>query len=295
MTPSDAGPLDPPSPAEWNHLGCEAVEELHGGHQSRVFRVRRGARDVVVKLTDSRQVDSEDLTCRVALVDALAHRNPDVVGPLPLGDDLVIPVGGWLAVGYPYVSGERPDVDRPRHVEAMGSTLATLHRSLAELPDHRLPEVAALRVDGPEPVHRAEGGRQLLHGDYSSSNLRVQEGRLRILDFDDCGYGPVELEIGNTLYMVLFDAAMRGEPAVYERFRPAFVAAYEQTSGTSLAEAALDEAIARRRSALRHWLDHLDEAPVGIRSSSPSWRQTLRAFAVSDEEGGWGELDLSGG
>lgn len=282
VTPSEPVPLAPPSASDWARIGGEAIEELHGGHQSRVFRVRQGAGEVVVKLTDRRHVDTEHFARRVDLVDTLAHRNPDVVGPIPLSDDLVSLVGDWLAVAYPYVSGEAPDIGRHRNVEAMGHTLATLHRSLAELPDYRLPSVSALRVDGAEGLDHAPEGRQLLHGDYSSSNLRMQDGRLRIFDFDDCGYGPVEFEIGNTLYMVLFDATMTGRSDRYERFRQWFVPAYGEKSGRPIAEPAIGEAINRRLSALRHWLDNLGEAPIGIRNSPPEWRQKLRAFARND-------------
>lgn len=282
MSSSEVVPLPAPTVSDWARIRGEAVEELHGGHQSRVFRVRREGRDVVVKLTDTRRVDIEHFARRVDLVDTLSHRNPDVVGPIPLSNDLITPIGGWLAVGYPFLSGDRPDIDRHGDVEAMGLTLATLHRSLAELLDDRLPNLAALRVDGAGSDETAHG-HQLLHGDYSSSNLRMDHDRLRIFDFDDCGFGPVEFEIGNTLYMVLFDATMTGHSDRYERFRQSFVPAYERTSGRSIADRALDGAISRRRSALRHWLDNLDEAPIGIRTSPPEWRQKLRAFAGNDE------------
>lgn len=252
---------------------------MQGGHQSRVFRMRRGADDLVVKLTDPRHVDAEEFVTRIGVVAEVERLEAAVVGPVPLLDDLTTPVGGWLAVGYPYVAGEAPNADRADDADRMADVLASLHRSLAQLPHHDLPPVAALRIGDDELLTGRSQTGQLLHGDYSSSNLRVHRGRVRILDFDDCGYGPVEFDIGNALYMVLFDATIIGDPARYERFRDRFVISYVERSGAALTETLLDEMIDRRRAALRHWLDHLDDAPIGIRTSSPGWRQKLRAFA----------------
>jgi hypothetical protein len=57
-------------------------------------------------------------------------------------------------------------------------------------------------------------------------------------------------------------------------------------SGRRIDHQYLDAMIELRRSALRYWLDHLDEAPIGIRSSSPEWHTTLRSFAARSFEGG---------
>ena len=116
------------------------------------------------------------------------------------------------------------------------------------------------------------------HGDFSDANTLLADGAVGIFDFDDCGYGPIEFEVGNSLYMVLFDAAMTGDHPRYERFRDWFVTSYEATLGTSITDATLDAAIRLRIDALGRWLDDLRLAPIGIRTASPEWHGTLRTF-----------------
>ena len=127
------------------------------------------------------------------------------------------------------------------------------------------------------------GPRQLLHGDYSNANVMFSAGLVRVFDFDDCGYGPVEFEVGNTLYMVLFDAAMSSKMPEYERFRNWFVAEYRSTSGHQLPDHHLDTAIARRVDALRRWVERPETAPIGIRTATPAWLESLRAFVRSQD------------
>jgi len=66
----------------------------------------------------------------------------------------------------------------------------------------------------------------------------------------------------------------------YETFRRSFLAGYLGASGSSLPEEALDRFIDLRVQALRAWLDDLDNAPIGIRTASPSWQATLRSFVA---------------
>jgi len=155
-----------------------------------------------------------------------------------------------------------------------------LHRSLRRLTTRPLPLVAALRASEPAP-EALTGPIQLLHGDYSLANVFLDGDRTRVIDFDDCGYGPVEFELGNTLYMVLFDATMNNDPRSYERFRRWFCDSYTAEAATVLSDADLDRSIELRRSALRHWLEYPANAPIGIRSASPEWRRQLQTFADS--------------
>lgn len=248
---------------------------------SRVFRAARGGLPVVIKLTDSRMVDLRLFDDRLRMLDQLAEINPDAVGPIEIGSSLVNRLGDWLAVGYRFVEGDGPDLGRPDDVARMGVTLAALHDSLARMGSCDVPTVLALRSQ-PDADFSAMGRRQLLHGDFSSANVLFDREQTRIFDFDDAGYGPVEFEVGNTLYMVLFDATMNADPGLYERFREEFVPAYGAAAGTSPSDAVLDRAITLRCSALRVWLDSPSEAPIGIRMSSPEWRKRLRSFAEAD-------------
>jgi Ser/Thr protein kinase RdoA (MazF antagonist) len=233
---------------------------------------------VVVKLTDERLVEPEQFERRLDALVELAQANGDAVGPQRHRGAFMNRLCGWLVVVYPFIDGTQPDLDRERDVARMGRTLAGLHRSMAALPTPGLRVVAALRVASPATTELHSDRSQLIHGDFAPANLCIAAGRLRVFDFDDCGSGPVEFDVGNALYMVLFDATIDEAPARYHRFRPWFVDAYRAEAEEPIDDDVLDTVIELRRSALRHWLDNLGEAPIGIRTSSPQWRRTLRSF-----------------
>ncbi|MCP3990400.1 MAG: phosphotransferase [Actinomycetia bacterium] len=265
--------LGEPSPSVWTELGLTREAEVHGGHQSKVFLATGQAGPLIVKLARASPA-ADVLRQRVEIIRQLADINRAVVGPLELRSNLVTDVGQWRVVCYPYVEGTSPDTDDRCDAEAMAETLAMLHDSLATLTEAKLPLVAALRGEPDDGLRHG----QVIHGDYAAANLIVTRSGLKVIDFDDCGHGSVEFEIGNSLYMVLFDAWYSGTPYRYERFRSWFVDAYRNTASFHIEEALLDEAIGVRARALARWLAKPTEAPEGIRTSSPEWRQRLRSF-----------------
>lgn len=281
MAPSEnLEPLPLPIDEVWTSIGVVCGPELHGGHQSRVFAAERGGEAVVVKLTDSRLVD-DAFGRRLAVTAALAKIDASVVGPVRLNAVPMARLGGWLAAVYPFIEGRAPDIRNEADVRRMASTMASLHRSLDELGPVDLPAVAALA--GTRLSADAEGfGRfQLLHGDFSHTNLMFSEHQVHTVDFDDCGYGPVEFDVGNTLYMVLFDAATSSEMVHYERFREWFVDEYRSASGHACPIEAVNESIRLRVQALGRWVKRPESAPIGIRTATTAWRDSLRAFVRS--------------
>lgn len=278
---TDAGP-NIPGRGEWRRLNIELGDELHEGKQSRVFDARLDGRRVAVKLTDARLADVDVLNRRMEAIEALAAINATVVAPLRVGGALVERIGGWWTTATPFVVGERLDDNNADHALLLGSSLAELHRAMRRLPRFEIPPIAALKSADLE-LERTDW--QLLHGDFSSSNILITPAGLRVLDLDDCGYGPVEYELANSLYMVLFDSHQAAHPEMYERFRPAFLAAYRDGSNTSISDAAVDQLIEIRLDALRAWLDNLDNAPIGIRTASPEWREVLATFVASRRPG----------
>jgi Phosphotransferase enzyme family len=193
----DEGTLAPPASGVWEQMGLTVVGELNGGHQSRAVLVHRDAEQLVIKLTDARLVDLQEFETRIGVVRDLAAVDEHAVGPIEIGPSLINHLGGWLAVAYPYVPGPNPDPENRAEVKKLARSLAALHHSLRRLTTTRpLPLVAALRASGPladalpDPV-------QLLRGDYSPANVLLDGDRTRVIDFDDCGYGPIEFELGN--------------------------------------------------------------------------------------------------
>ncbi|MCL1593605.1 MAG: phosphotransferase, partial [Actinomycetia bacterium] len=183
-----------------------------------------------------------------------------------------------LGTLFEFVDGEYVDHSRASDAHLMGVELATLHDTLDRLPRCDIPLVPALSVMN---FGRPTDELQLLHGDFSDQNLRNQGGRLRIFDFDDCGYGPRAFDVANSLYMVLFDEMVDGSDGLdsYGQFEVAFLAGYRSGAGSDSVDSDdLLRFVDLRVSALQAWLDDLASAPPGIRTSTPQWHATLRRF-----------------
>lgn len=259
------------------------VDELGGGHQSRVFRVvRHDGAPVVAKVLDAASVERVDLDARLGVISDLADLDPAVCRPLPIGREWVVEIGAdagdrRYVVCFEYAEGRMPDPAASADAREMGAALGRLHRSLRQLGPVALPLVAALRTRGDDGC-RDNGAHQLLHGDFNAGNLRVGRDVIRIFDFDDCGHGPPAFDVANVLYMVLFDAFVSGAPGLYGTFRPSFLSGYLDGSDLSLPEGAVDRCIDIRVDAVRTWLEDLGRAPIGIRTAPPSWHATLRDF-----------------
>jgi Ser/Thr protein kinase RdoA (MazF antagonist) len=267
-----------PGPDDWRRWRIDVVRELHEGHQSRVFEARRDDSKLAVKLADARMADLPVLEMRSEAVALLGGRHGDVVAPLRIDGSLVQPVGDWLMTATEFVEGHRVSAADPADAELLGAALARLHGALAGLPPFDLPPIAALDRPG-RSSDRADW--QLLHGDFSTKNVIATSDGLRIFDFDDCGYGPTEYDVANSLYMELFDSTVTDRPERYAAFRPAFVAGYNGTSARAVADGDLDDMIDIRIDALGRWLDDLSSAPIGVRTASPAWHRTLADFVQS--------------
>ena len=247
-----------------------------------MFAATLDGRKVAVKLTDGRLADRTVLAERMLMAEALADEVEAVVAPVRIDGELVHAVGGWLATATPFVDGRQADVVVATDAQLLGRTLAGLHRGLARLRPLELPPVSALRVD--DDTDRSRW--QLLHGDFSDQNVIVTSAGPRVFDFDDCGYGPVVYDLAQSLYMVRFDAHVDSNSDRYEAFRRPFLEGYAEAAGTAVDHAAVDSFIGARIAALGRWLDDLSTAPIGIRTSSPEWRKTLRAFVLSQNAQG---------
>jgi len=261
-------------------LGATEVEELGGGYQSRAFRIVLGdGSTAVAKVFDATTVDRAELDARLGVCSALADADPRVCRPLPVDGEVVAVIGAGRAyvVCFEYADGRAPDPSDAADAARMGTELATLHGSLRHVPVTRLPLVATLQRASAETLSLG-GAIQLLHGDFHAGNLRLGPAGLRIFDLDDCGYGPPAFDVANALYMVQFDSIVEGTPAVYDSFERSFLPAYARTRGEVVPTAVLTHFIDRRVDALARWIDDLASAPVGIRTSSPEWLATLRAF-----------------
>jgi Ser/Thr protein kinase RdoA (MazF antagonist) len=264
-----------PGPREWARFGIFDVVELHAGRQSRVFRAELDGVDVAIKLTDRQLADRAMLETRMAVVESLAADVTDVVALHRIDGAPVQPIAGWLMTAASFVTGEAVDVTRPGTAELLGRTLAALHAAMALVSPRDLPPVAALRAMPPDADR---SGWQLLHGDFNEQNVIATSTGLRVFDFDDCGYGPIEYDVANTLYMVMFDAEVHGHTVRDDAFRRGLLAGYRNEADRQLDDDIIDALIDARVAALGRWLDDLSTAPIGIRTSSSEWQDVLRTF-----------------
>ncbi len=267
-------------------LGAADAQELVGGHQARVFLLAfSDAEPVIAKVLNGGAFDRAAVEHLVGMIAQLAQIDSQVCRPLAHAGALVTSIAlegqpGSLLTCYEYAAGVSVNPLDVDDAARMGCALGRLHQSLRRIPKTKLPVVAALRTDDPS----LGSGYQLLHGDFSAGNLRRTDDRLRIFDLDDCGYGPVEFEIANSFYMVLFDAVTGHRPETVRSFVRPFMSSYAATTSMDLDSGVVAHFIGRRIGALGRWLDDLSSAPVGIRNSSPEWLEVLRAF-VRD----WGQ------
>lgn len=273
-------------------LGLTDLHELSGGHQSRVYLANSsGGERVVLKLVEQAGLPRAVLDRRVAMLSALGGRTDVACAPVRVRGQLIHElaheqVGPRYAICYQLVPGRRPDVGDAGDAATMGRTLADLHAHLAELPAFDLPAMTGFGDRVATSLAGALGLPQLLHGDFNSANVRVDgnHDRVRVFDFDDAGYGPVQFDLAHALYVVLFDAVTSGDPDRYDVFRTSFLPAYCATARADYSEAELNPLIDHRVAVLDYWLADPSQAPPGIRNSSSAWLDTLRGF-VSDYRG----------
>lgn len=268
-------------------LGVTDVQELSGGHQSRVYlATSSGGEGVVLKLIEQIGLPADVLHERVGMLSALGGRTDVVCAPVPVRGQFIHElsheqVGARYAVCYQLAPGREPDVGDAGDAATMGHTLAGLHAHLAELPSFDLPPMTGFRDLAAMSLAVASGRPQLLHGDFNSANVRVDHNRVRVFDFDDAGYGPVQFDLAHALYVVMFDAVTAGDPDQYDVFKASFLPAYCASARAEYAEAELNPLIDHRVAVLNAWLADPSQAPPGIRNSSTAWLDTLRGF-VSD-------------
>lgn len=260
---------------------CDVVA-VQGGHQAHVFTAVGADGPLIVKVIDAALSDAAAVLARVAMVATLADAEPAVCRPLAHEGRLVHEVSlGDSAVGlatlWELAEGRASDPGNHTDAALMGATLSRLHAAMATLDPSELPAVAAYR--GAPPA----SSWQLLHGDFNTANVRIDidGAAVRVFDFDDCGRGPIEFDVANAIYMVLFDCHLAGTPLVAAQFRTALLHGYSQQSGITLAADVIDREIERRVDALAGWLNVPETAPIGIRTSTDEWKRVLRAFVAA--------------
>jgi Ser/Thr protein kinase RdoA (MazF antagonist) len=263
-------------------IGAATVRSVAEGHQSRVFELTLvDGQRLVAKVLDASVVAVDVVVARVEAVAELADLDARVCRPVRIDGRLVNAIDddagrSALLLCSEFAEGVALDVGSTTDAELMGTTLAGVHRSLARVTTRGIPQVAALRA----VRSNADDEVQLLHGDFNTGNLRRSDSMVRVFDFEDCGYGPPSFEIANVLYMVLFSSTIENELSRYRAFEDVFLIGYETEHGEAVDRRAVDRFIDLRVHALEGWLDDVSTAPIGIRTATSEWHQTLRSFVA---------------
>lgn len=281
-------------------LDFEDLAAVPEGKQNFVFSCLLRGEKSIVKVTDSRHRTRRMLEAQVSMLSALSRYNSDVCAPKPVSDktyiaELELEGVPFYVTVYPYAPGRGADVRLDGYL--MGQTLAKLHSSMRLLPTYDFEEIGTgvnlARVKSASQSLTpgvsdkifvglelcSKSSSQLLHGDFSSSNIRIEKA-VTIFDFDNCVYGSAAYELANSLYMVLFDVVehRRGDLSRYRKFRRNFLAGYASSSGEPVQEHLTDVFISYRVLLLSSWLQDPDDAPLFIRQAPSSWLVTLQKF-----------------
>ncbi len=286
-----------------NALNFEDLAAVPEGKQNLVFSCLLRGEKSIIKVTDSRHRTRHMLETQLSMLSAVSRYNSDVCAPKPVFDkayiaELELEGIPFYVTVYPYAPGESADIRLDRHGYLMGQTLAKLHGSMRLLPTYAFGEIntgiSLIKVknasqtttpgvsdkifEGLERWDRS--APQLLHGDFSSSNIRIENSAVTIFDFDNCVYGNAAYELANSLYMVLFDGVehRRGDLSRYRKFRRTFLAGYASSSGEPIQVHLINLFVSYRVLLLSSWLQDPDDAPLFIRQAPSSWLVTLQKF-----------------
>lgn len=274
--------MDPSLRTLLNDRGLQIHGSLAGGYQSTVYSGALGDRHVVVKVVDARWSEPEIVLRQAELAGDLAAIDPRVVAPIAIGGDLLLVIGDHLITVLPRVAGHSPDLDNERDARWLGKQLARLHLSLAQVSSD-LPPVASLRVPG-NNIGGAE--EQLIHGDPGAANFLRDGDDAHVLDLGEAGFGTRAYDVSLALFSRRFEVwsrdARRATGSADDQAPRALIDGYEDEVGHPLSSDALLEGLRLRRGALAWWLNHLQDAPVGIRTASPEWRDHLARFVDDD-------------
>ena len=205
-------------------LEINNIQPIAQGEQNYVFSCLRRGEKCILKVTDSRHRSVESLKMQLAMLNVLKRYSTTVCTAsdnIPITQLEITGIPFYL-VAYPYAKGVTADFKKPEHSHLMGQSLANLHTAMRQLPPYAFEKIGSTNtrakvkqivpsIRGAEPIYEGAiryfdtADTQLLHGDFSASNVKIDGEDLSIFDFDNCVYGGRVYELAHSLYMVFFD------------------------------------------------------------------------------------------
>ncbi|HWG85956.1 MAG TPA: phosphotransferase [Deinococcales bacterium] len=227
-----------------------------GGFESFVFEGEIGGAPGVVKVTDGIRRTEEQLLGELDFVEYLAARGAEVARPVrsPAGklvESVPMPDGPpFHAYAFERAPGALTRADRMSEdeVEHYGAVTGRLHALAKDyrpsrpewrrddwqadwiLEEKHLPEVALERAAALlgrlDALPRGRDEYALLHTDLHNGNLFLHDGRLTVIDFDDCAYAWFPYDIAVVLYYAAWFSESEDRSDFAARFLASFLKGY---------------------------------------------------------------------
>lgn len=143
-----------------------------------------------------------------------------------------------------------------------------------------------------QALAKSETNFGLIHGDYNTGNILLQDGRAKVFDFDDCAYHWYDYEIANTIYMVLFSLRASTDLSVFTQFRSLWLnALMADGNPVGYEPRNINNFVYYRVLLLEGWIKEPELGPLFIVNASESWKAELLAFIDWFKER-WGTLQI---
>ncbi len=236
-----------------------------------VYGFTQQGQDFVVKYTLPGVRSFSTLQGQVDWVNFLARHGAPVSQPIPSQRGVLVeqlPVNDTVvsAVYYTHVPGERPEGRSwtAELFQTWGQVMGKLHALSAQYtpsPQHgqidhwdesMSRDRSVIPADQQRVLERFDGLMQYLqalpkdqhsygviHGDFQANNLRLDQGMLRVIDFDACEYNWFVTDIATSLYFALWERPREQSNEAFASFMLENMLlgyAYEHTPGAAWIE-----------------------------------------------------------
>ena len=137
-------------------------------------------------------------------------------------------------------------------------------------------ERASARIESRLAAHgRPPRGFTLLHADLRAANLLARDGRLAVIDFDDCGHGWLGWDFAGAVSFLETDPRLPG-------WRAAWLAGYRRVRPFAAEdEALLDDLVMMRRMLLTAWLASRADSDTAAEFGGAAFTHGTAALAAA--------------
>ncbi len=282
-------------------LKLDSKPQLISQSQNTVFEANLNNINIALRVSQAEHRTHEQIQSEIILINGIINIVELPHQPIPLKpDQYVLPItfehDTYYAVAFNYIDGSPLDPRNTYEIQSAAAILARFHRATAgklksiDRPtlfhspiydisyathDQYYDELKAWksRLQSSSPFYG------IIHGDYNFSNLIKSIIYIYLIDFEDSCYGWYAYDIGNALYMELFDQRKEQEFDKFSDFFKQFIQSY--FLAWPEAKVIIEDVpmfITYRVLMLESWLNGNPEAPNFIQSAETAWKKELIQF-----------------